>query len=313
MLKCACAPSVIRRRKFEGVAAVLHQADMVEPRIVADRDDQRVVDLIGLRAVGRDEALDQRRAGILAEPQQRAREHRRGRGAARDMNDMQRLRQHDAVGDLDHDAVGHHRAVERDHRIGVVEREQLRLQRGVAGLQHFAQRADGKPLLQPVQFGKLRREHAVHQHQPAHALDRLQLHGRCSPLQRGRIRRRRQRQHLAHQRAQIGVFPVLDPPVRQARTLIGLERRASRLGDLAGARQPVARDGEAVAQRASGLGLCQSNIHHESLVRPRLRTGRSRKPRAPAPVPCRRFSRPGPSTSRARSRARCSSAAAGSG
>ena len=47
-----------------------------------------------------------------------------------------------------------------------------------------------------------------------------------------------------------------------------------------------------------------------SAVRPRLRTARSRKPRAPAPVPCRRSSPRGPSTSRARSRARCSSAAA---
>ena len=205
------------------------------------------------------------------------------------MNDMQRLRQHDAVGDLDHHAIGHHRAVERDHRIGVVGREQLRLQRGVAGLQHFAQGADGQPLLQPVQFGKLWREHAVHQHQPARALDRLQLHGRCSPLQRSGIRRGRERQHFAHQRAQIGVFPVLDPAVRQAHTVIGLEGGASRLGDLAGARQPVARDGKAVAQRASGLVLCQSQIHHNPLVRLRLRTGRSRKPRAPAPDPCRRF------------------------
>ena len=85
-------------------------------------DDQRVVDLIGLRALGRDVAFDQRRAGVLAEPQQRAREHRRGRGAAGDMNDMQRLRQHDAIGDLDHHAIGHHRAVERDHRIGVIGR-----------------------------------------------------------------------------------------------------------------------------------------------------------------------------------------------
>ena len=76
-----------------------------------------VVDLIGLRAIGRDVAFDQRRAGVLAEPQQRAREHRRRRGAAGDMNDMQRLRQHGAIGDLDHHTIGHHRAVERHHRI----------------------------------------------------------------------------------------------------------------------------------------------------------------------------------------------------
>ena len=174
------------------------------------------------------------------------------------MNDMQRLLQHDAIGDLDHHAVGHHRAVERHHRIGVVQREQLRLQRGVAGLQHVAQGADGQSLLKPVQFGKFWREHAIHQHQPAHALDRLKLQGSSSPRQRSGIRYGSERQHVAHQRAQIGVFPVLEPAVRQAHAVIGFEGGTSRLGDLACARQPVARDGEAVAQRASGLVLCQS-------------------------------------------------------
>ena len=33
------------------------------------------------------------------------------------------VRGHDAVGDLDHHAVGHHRTVERDHGIGDIERE----------------------------------------------------------------------------------------------------------------------------------------------------------------------------------------------
>ena len=55
-----------------------------------------------------------------------------------------------------------------------------------------------------------------------------------------------------------------NPPVRQAHTVIGLEGSTSRLSDLAGARQPVARDGKAVAQRASGLVLCQSQIHHDT-------------------------------------------------
>ena len=215
--------------------------------------------LIGLRAVGCDVAFDHRHAGILAEPQQRACEHRRGSGGRRDMNDLQRLRQHDAIGDLDYHAVGHHRAVERNHRIVVVERQQLGLQRGFAGFQNAAQSTDGNPLLQPVQIGKFWHEHAVHQYQPARALERLQLHRRRSPRQRGRIRRRRQRQ-----RAQIGVFPVLEPAVRQANTVICLEGGASRLGNPARARQPIARDRKAVAQRASGLILSQSQIHHDT-------------------------------------------------
>ena len=80
VLKCAWAPSVTAARgDIEGLAAVLDQTHMIQPRAVADRNDQRVVDLIGLGALGGDIAFHQRRARGLAEPQQRAREHRRGR------------------------------------------------------------------------------------------------------------------------------------------------------------------------------------------------------------------------------------------
>jgi len=56
--------------------------------------------------------------------------------------------------DLDDHAIGHHRAVERDHRIAVVECQHAALQVGVAALQHVPQRADRQPLLQPIQFGQ---------------------------------------------------------------------------------------------------------------------------------------------------------------
>ena len=39
-----------RGADVEGLATVLDQAHMVEPRTIADRSDQRVMDLIGLRA-----------------------------------------------------------------------------------------------------------------------------------------------------------------------------------------------------------------------------------------------------------------------
>ena len=71
--------------------------------------------------------------------------------------------------------------------------------------------------------------------------------GGGSVLQRRGIGRRRQRQHVAHQHAQIGVFPVFDPPVRQAEPRIGIERLAPEIGDLARAGQPVPRDGEDIA------------------------------------------------------------------
>ena len=160
---------------IEGLAAVLDQTDMIEPRVVADRNDQRIVGLIDRRALGRDIAFHQRRAGRLAELQQRTGEHRRRRATAGDMNHMQRLGQHHAVGDLDHHAVGHHRRIQRNHRIGIVGREQLRLQRGVALLQHFAQRADGKAFLRVGKVGQFWREHAIDQHQLAHAVDGVQL------------------------------------------------------------------------------------------------------------------------------------------
>ena len=232
---------------------------MVEPRVVADRDDQGVVDLIGLRALGADVAFHQRRAGVLAEADQRAREHRRRRGAAGDMDDMQRLRQHDAVGDLDHDAIGHHRAVERHHGIGIVGREQLRLQRGIAGFQHLAQRADADVLFQDrPSLGKFWREHAIHQHQPAHALDGVQLQGGGGALQRRGIRRAAP---AAAPRASARADRCISSP-RSAGAAGPRAHRlrtpaASRIGDLACARQPVARDGEDIAQRASGFGLCQ--------------------------------------------------------
>ena len=181
------------------------------------------------------------------------------------------------------------------------------LQRGVAGFQHVAQGADGKALLQPIQFGKLWREHAVHQHQPARALDRLQLHSRCSPLQRSGIRCGRQRQHFAHQRAQIGVFPVLDaagaagPHGHRPRRRHFAPRRPCRCPAAGRARRRSCR-----SARVRSRSLPKPNSSRIPSVRLRLRTGRSRKPRAPAPDPCRRFSRPGPSTSRARSQARCS-------
>ena len=135
-----------RGGNIEGLAAVLDQADMIEPCAVADRNHKGIMDLIGLRALGADIAFHQRRAGVPADTDQGAREHRRGGRPACDMDDMQRQRNDRVVGDLDHDAIRHHRAVERHHGIGIVGREQLRLQHGIAGFQRFAQRADADVL-----------------------------------------------------------------------------------------------------------------------------------------------------------------------
>src|SRR5438045_9022873 len=81
--------------------------------------------------------------------------------------------------------------------------------------------------------------------------------------QRRRIGLGRERQHFAHQRAQVSVFPVLDPPVREAKALVTLESLPPQLGDFAATGQPVARDGESIAQRTFSICLCQYNIHHD--------------------------------------------------
>ena len=240
---------------------------MIEPRAIADRNDQGIVDLIGLCAVSGEVAFHQRGGGRVAELQQRAGKHRGRCGAAGDMDDVQRLRQRHAVGDLDHDAIRHHRAVQRRHRIGILQSEQPCLQRGVAGEQRLAQRMNGQAFFQAAGLGKRWREHPVDQHQPAHAVDRMQLQGGSCARKRRRIGCCGQRQHLAHQRAQIGVFPVLDPPVRQANARIGIERQPPLFGDLAGARQAVAREAERIAQRVSGIGFCQCNVHHQIRIK----------------------------------------------
>jgi hypothetical protein len=64
-----------------------------------------------------------------------------------------------------------------------------------------------------------------------------------------------QRLCLAHQRAQVGIFPFLDPPVRQ--TLFGedVESRITPRRDRIVARQSIARLREGLSQRGFGRGL----------------------------------------------------------
>src|SRR6478752_8341646 len=57
------------RANIVRLATILDQPDMIEPRAVADRKQQGVMDLIGLDAVGADIAFPQGRAGRLAELQ----------------------------------------------------------------------------------------------------------------------------------------------------------------------------------------------------------------------------------------------------
>ncbi len=137
------------------------------------------------------------------------------------------------------------------------------MQCGIAGFQHVAQRADAEAFSKTSHLGQFWRKYAVDQHQPTRAPDGVKLQGRARARQRRRVRRRRQRQHLAHQQAQIGVFPVLDAPVREANTLVSLECLPPVISDLACARQPILSDGEDIAQRVSFFGFGQYYVHYK--------------------------------------------------
>jgi hypothetical protein len=79
------------RRDIDRVGGIRDQPDMVEPCIVADGDDEGVMSLISLGPLGCAITLDQRGCGMLAEAQQRTREHRRRCRTGRDVDDMERL------------------------------------------------------------------------------------------------------------------------------------------------------------------------------------------------------------------------------
>ena len=73
---------------------------------------------------------------------------------------------------------------------------------------------------------------------------------RCRrPLQRSLVGRRGRRVGLTDQRAQVGVFPLLDAPVRQALPLKRLEGARADAGDRGAARQHRRCLAELIGQR----------------------------------------------------------------
>ena len=76
--------------------------------------------------------------------------------------------------------------------------------------------------------------------------------------------RTRQRLGLAHQRAQIGIFPFLDTPVRQSAYVETLERFVAQPYDRALARQPIARRRIGSSEPLFGRGLDGAHVrrHH---------------------------------------------------
>ena len=130
---------------------------------------------------------------------------------------------------------------------------------------------------------------------------------------RGRIGHARERLGVAHERAQVGIFPFLDAAVRQPFGLEPPESVFAQRSDRRRARKRALHHGEIRRQRGFGRSLDRADLGvHRNLTPPRPGIARSRWLRARAPAPCRRSSRCGPSRARAPRPARCSRAGAGS-
>jgi hypothetical protein len=115
----------------------------------------------------------------------------------------------------------------------------------IALRQGLGHRPDRQAGTKAGQIGKLGHKRAIDKHQLAAVDIGKQRAGILGPRLRGSIRRDRKRLGVAHQRAQIGVFPFLDAAMRQAGCGETLERsRAQRrgAGQLALRRQPLGRE-----------------------------------------------------------------------
>ena len=142
--------------------------------------------------------------------------------------------------DADHGAVAHQRGVERDGDVACRRQlAEMRVEHRIAAGKRVGERTDRQgPRSRSGEIGQFRHERAVDEDEPARLDIAEQLAGRLGARLRGRIGRGRQRLCLAHQRAQIGVFPFLDAAMRQALLGEQVERRLALRGDRVVAGQP---------------------------------------------------------------------------
>jgi hypothetical protein len=111
-----------------------------------------------------------------------------------------------------------------------------------------------------VQIGQFGDKSAIDENEPASIEVADHSAGIFGTRLGSAIRRVGQGFRLAHQRAQIGIFPLFDPPMRQP--LFG-ENNESRLAprrDRIVARQPAARLGKGLRQRRFRCGLDDGDL-----------------------------------------------------
>ena len=120
------------------------------------------------------------------------------------------------------------------------------------------------------EVGQFRHEGAVDEHDAPRIHVADQLAGVLGARLGGRVRRAGERLRVADQRAEIGVFPLLDPPVRQAKRVEARGRGLAQRHDLAVARQLGLRGLVGIGQRLLGVGLhaAEFGVHDASAASP---------------------------------------------
>ncbi len=165
-------------------------------------------------------------------------------------------------------AVAHQRRVQRQrHVVTADDLAEMPHDARVALRQRIGHGADGQALLQRSEIGKLGDENAADENDPAafHVADRAR--GGFGARLGGRIRRRGQRLGVAHQRAQVGIFPFLDAPVRQSAGIEAAESAVAQGGDRPAPGQLLFHRGKRIRERKLGRGFQGFHVDIHRIIR----------------------------------------------
>ena len=237
-------------------------AQMLDVAVVAGLEDDGAVDLRGCRTRAFAD-LDDCCLDARARQHDRTMEDRALVFARSQGEDGDRLGELRARRDLDEHAVAHQGGVEHQPGIGVGHSGARQDARDVltTGDERIGQAVNGQPLGQAFQRREFGHEDAIDQDE-THAVER----------QRGQPRTHRvadkralgQRPGLAQQRAQIGIAPGFQPPMRQALRLEAGKGVLTQLAHRQGARQFGLGGGELGAERLFGSRLQRGYDGHHA-------------------------------------------------
>ena len=238
--------------------------------------------------------FDERQRSALLDHDEHAGRGRDGGRRARDEAQMQRARERGAAGDADHRAVAHEGGVDGIGGVvaGGLDRADLGNER-MSGGERLGERDDLEPRRQ-LMVGGARSEMAVDEGEAADVGVGEGARGRERHGDGLGRRLLGERRRLAHQGAQVGVLPLLDPPVRQAAPGEEVEGGVAQAHHLPAPGQRCLHGREALDQRLLGGGADDLELGVHRLTRPPAGcTRHSRSPRARARARARRSARCG--------------------